>query len=68
MTRDRTGHGTSGKRRQTSNPLHNGKPDGQMGESGEQRATNSERETEMSGGRRVAKPENGTDGAETSSS
>ena len=69
-TRDRTGDGTDGKRRRTSNARCNRKPNGRAGAPGEQRATKRENGTggaEMSGGRRATKRENGTDGKETSS-
>ena len=69
-TRERTGDGTDGKRRRTSNARRKGKPDGQTGASGEQRATKRENGTggaETSGGRRVAKREKDTDEKETSS-
>ena len=65
----RTGDGTDGKRRRTSSARRNGKPDGQMGASGEWRATKRENGTggaETSGGWRATKRENGTGGAETS--
>ena len=65
----RTGDGTDGKRRRTSNARRNGKPDGQTGASGEKRATKREKGTggaETSGGWRATKRENGTEGAETS--
>ena len=68
--RDRTGDGTDGKRRRTSNARRNGKPDGQTGALGEQRATKEENGTggaETSGGRRATKRENGTDEKVTSS-
>ena len=51
-TRDKTGVGMEGKRRQTSNAQRSGKSDGQTGASGKQRAT---------------KRENGKDEKETSS-
>ena len=67
--RDRTGDGTGGKIRRTNSARRDGKLDGQMGASGEQRATKRENGTgaaKTSGGRRSTKRENGTD-EETSS-
>ena len=69
-TRDKTGDGTDGKRRRTSNARLKGKPGGQTGVSGEQRATKRENGTsgaEASGGRRATKRQNDTDEKETSS-
>ena len=69
-TRDRTGDGTDGKRRQTKNARGYWKPDGRTGASGQQPAMKREKgtwETETSGGRRATKGENGTDGTATSS-
>ena len=63
-------HGTDEKRHQTSNARRNGKPVGQMGASGEQRATKRENgmgRVETSGGWRTTKQENATDVTETSS-
>ena len=54
----RTGDGTDGKRRRTSNVRRNGKPDGQTRASGEKRATkreNSKGGAETSGGWRATK-------------
>ena len=68
-TRDRTGDGTDGKRRRTSNARRKEKPDGQMGASGEQRATKRENGAggaETSGGRSATIRENDTDEEKTS--
>ena len=67
-TRDRTGDGTDGKRRRTSNARRKGKPDGRTGATGEQRVTKRENGTggaETSAGRCVTKRENDTDEKET---